>query len=166
MIKSIKIADYFINKYGSNGNITLMKLIKLVYIAHGWHLGLTGEPLLGENAEAWKYGPVIPSVYHCYKHNGSNPIKECVNDFEAEDYFAPLYEGSKNELLDKIWEVYGNYSGIDLSEMTHQEGTPWYKTLNDEEGFTQQISDFLIKDYYSGLSETNREEAVTSKKEI
>ncbi|MCC7437458.1 MAG: DUF4065 domain-containing protein [Armatimonadetes bacterium] len=43
--------------------LTPMKLLKLVYIAHGWHLGIMGKPLISDEVQAWKYGPVIPKLY-------------------------------------------------------------------------------------------------------
>ena len=46
-----QIADYFLSKHSVDGNITPMKLIKLVYIAHGWHLGITDTALIDENPE-------------------------------------------------------------------------------------------------------------------
>ena len=75
MYNPIIIANYFLSKYGVDYNITPMKLVKLVYIAHGWHLGITNNALIDENPEAWKYGPVIPRVYHTFKKFGKNPVK-------------------------------------------------------------------------------------------
>ncbi len=50
------VANYFLKKAAAEG-VTLdpMKLQKLVYIAHGWHLGLLGAPLLRSPIEAWTY---------------------------------------------------------------------------------------------------------------
>jgi len=46
---TLAVANYLIGKAHSEGDrITVMKLLKLVYIAHGWSLGLTGKPLIGE----------------------------------------------------------------------------------------------------------------------
>jgi uncharacterized phage-associated protein len=53
-----------------------MKLQKLVYITHGWHLAVTGEPLIEEVVYAWPYGPVIPPLYHQLKGCGARPIAE------------------------------------------------------------------------------------------
>jgi len=44
-----------------------MKLQKLVYYAHGWHLALNNEPLIDEQVECWQYGPVISSLFHEFK---------------------------------------------------------------------------------------------------
>lgn len=61
---------------GENKTLTPMQLIKLVYLAHCWMLALYSRPLIEEPIEAWKYGPVIPVLYHDIKHYGSNPVKE------------------------------------------------------------------------------------------
>ena len=37
-----------------------MHAIKLVYLCHGWMLGIYGRSLIGEPVEAWRYGPVVP----------------------------------------------------------------------------------------------------------
>ena len=44
-----------------------MKVQKLIYYAHGWHLALTGKPLLDRSVEAWQYGPVLPDVYRAFQ---------------------------------------------------------------------------------------------------
>jgi len=68
MENSLAVANYFITKANDEGTeLTPMKLIKLVYIAHGWHLGLKNESLIDEGVQAWKYGPVIKSVYDEFK---------------------------------------------------------------------------------------------------
>ena len=43
--------------------MTQMKLHKLTYIAHGWHLAIFGEPLVADAAEAWDNGPVFPLMW-------------------------------------------------------------------------------------------------------
>jgi uncharacterized phage-associated protein len=52
-----------------------MKLIKTVFIAHGFYLASKDKPLVNEFVQAWKYGPVIDSVYHEFKGLGHKPIK-------------------------------------------------------------------------------------------
>ena len=125
MYNPIDISNYFVHKYGAPENdITPMKLVKLVYIAYGWHLGITGKELFSENIEAWKYGPVIPSIYNHYKKWGRNPIGK-IKDFSD---FLP---NDVKSFLDKIWDEYGKYDAIQLSSMTHQKGSPWYIIWND-----------------------------------
>ena len=34
-----------------------------------------------------------------------------------------------DQLLDRVWEQYRDFSGVDLSRMTHQPGSPWAAAL-------------------------------------
>ena len=54
--------------------LTPMQLMKLVYIAYGWYLAMHNARLFDDRIEAWKYGPVIPNLYHATKHFGGNII--------------------------------------------------------------------------------------------
>ena len=54
---------------------TPLQLLKLVYIAHGWMLGLRQKPLIRDRIEAWKYGPVIPALYHDLKRYGADFVQ-------------------------------------------------------------------------------------------
>jgi uncharacterized phage-associated protein len=134
------VANYFVDKARSEGrSLDPMQIQKLVYYAHGWHLALTGRPLIREKVEAWAYGPVISELFQVFKRWGSGPIhdpapapsswkltvlggqpasldREATNDEE-------LIEAKR--VLDRVWEVYGRFSAIKLSEMTHQSDSPW-----------------------------------------
>src|SRR5947209_3400405 len=69
------IANYFLDLAEAEAkSLTPMKLQKLVYYAHGWHLALTGRPLLDEEIQAWSFGPVIRSLYNEFREFGAEPI--------------------------------------------------------------------------------------------
>jgi uncharacterized phage-associated protein len=139
-----------------------MKLVKLVYISHGWYLGLMEQPLIDENPEAWQYGPVIPTVYHYFKNFGGSPITS--KDFESNpDEILP---SEIQKFLNKIWEIYGKYSALQLSAKTHEPNTPWHiswnrmkERQNGINGFgiySHQIPDNLIKEYYQKKFNMNK----------
>lgn len=139
-----RIANYFIGK--SNYDVTPMKLLKLVYIAHGWCLAITDSPLIDEPVEAWKYGPVIRDLYDSFKHYGDKPITERAQYSYEEEDISQEYK----KFLDKIWEMYGEYTGVQLSNLTHEKDTPWDKIWNQDgvrTGF-YKIDDKIIKNYY------------------
>ncbi|MFT3991831.1 MAG: DUF4065 domain-containing protein [Luteolibacter sp.] len=144
------VANYFLHKSEESGRpITPMQMVKLAYIAHGWYLGLTGKPLFAERAEAWKYGPVIPPLYHAYKVYGNSPIAPS----------AKLFGGDPSDelklFLDRVWNVYSVYSGPELSAMTHQRNTPWWQVWHDHGGSLKRgavIPDDLIKRHYEELA--------------
>lgn len=150
-VNALAVANYFIRRSIDSGTIlTPMKLIKLVYIAHGWHLGITNKPLLPEGIEAWQYGPVVPSIYNEFKKYGKEPVTEMFYDYNSKTYPFPT-DGEIVTFLDKIWNVYGKYDGLQLSALTHQKDTPWYITWNQLGGRSSRavmISDDLIKQHY------------------
>ena len=83
---ALEIADEFIRRSGNTK--TNMQIQKMVYIAHGYMLGAYGRPLISENVEAWKWGPVIPSLYRRFKKYGSDLITSKPGrrpDFDAEE---------------------------------------------------------------------------------
>ena len=63
------VASYFVELADERGAgpFTPMQLLKLTYIAHGYSLGLQSTPLIENKVEAWKFGPVIPDLYHSIK---------------------------------------------------------------------------------------------------
>jgi uncharacterized phage-associated protein len=141
-----------------------MNLQKLVYFAHGWYLALYDKPLLDEKIEAWPYGPVVPSLYHEFKSFGCKNIRQHATDVCLDDDFeivTPKIQNNKplKSFLDKIWEVYGDYSAIQLSNMTHEDGTPWAITWG-QLGVPKNtdIDDNVIKDYFVRLSEDDDNE--------
>jgi uncharacterized phage-associated protein len=153
MEKALAVANYFIKKSLETGiPLTPMHVIKLTYIAHGWHLGFTNEPLLNEAVEAWKYGPVIPSIYHTFKKYGSQRITKLENEVDIESspmtICQPLTTGEREtDLLDKVFNVYGKYSALQLSALTHQDNTPWDITFKTK-GEGALIPNDTIEQHY------------------
>jgi uncharacterized phage-associated protein len=137
MESPLAVANYFITKSTITGKpVTLLQRIKLVYLSHAWHLGLTdGTPLLNEPIVAWQYGPVVESVYKDFKAYKSNPINQEATYFlNGKNLPYTLQDASLTTLLDKIWDIYQDWSGIDLSALTHQANTPWDMTWNKQNG--------------------------------
>ena len=144
----ITIANYFLEKSFEEGVIiTPMKLLKMVYIANGWFLGYENKPLINEVAQAWKYGPVIVSVYNTFKAYGGDMIDQMympTNELKQE-YQNLIEDVYTTSFLDKVWEAYKDFDGLQLSELTHQEDTPWSKIYN---GLNTIIPNETIREHY------------------
>jgi uncharacterized phage-associated protein len=162
MYNPITISNFFIQEYGGENEITPMRLVKLVYLSHGWYLGLTGDALIDQNPEAWQYGPVIPSVYHHYKHYRSSPIKN------SNHFINPCDEINQTDqkFLRSVWDTYQGHSALDLSALTHQVNTPWFITWNNLSHNSsalginnKQIPDNLIKKHYQEKIELLKKES-------
>ena len=152
MYNCFDIADYFLKKAEEEGQgIDPMKLLKLTYIAHGYNLGFFDKPLFSNQVQAWKYGTVIPDLYHVIKRFGEGYVnKEVVNLYKEKDV-----KDDQKKLLDFVWNAYKPYSGLDLSDLTHQKGTPWDLTPKTHNSV---ISEVTIKKYYKSLIAEKREQ--------
>lgn len=133
---ALSVANYFIElAQKEKTTITQLGLMKRVYIAHGFSLALLGRSLLDErfdDVQAWKYGPVIPSVYHSFKSFKSNPITEKSIIMEWDDkkneakYVTPeLTDKEAKTIVEMVWGRYKEYSDSQMVALTHKEGTPW-----------------------------------------
>lgn len=142
------------------GQVDQMKLQKLVYISHGWNLAINGQPLINDDIQAWQYGPVIPNLYHEFKNCGRNSITDYATELEVVTdnlsfSFKPpkVDEGDIKtiELVRKIWEVYGGFTGPQLSNLTHMPDTPWDKIYRSTP--KGSIPNHLIQEHFVGLSQ-------------
>ena len=126
-----------------------MKVNKLIFFAHGWHLGVLGTPLFDENVEAWKWGTVIPSVYHKLKFFGGMRIPHNYSDGLPKLDINELDQNTKN-VLEGVWAGYKNDDALYLSALTHAEGSPWYDTWNKGGKFKRHvvIPNERIETYY------------------
>jgi uncharacterized phage-associated protein len=155
------IANKFLElSRNENLDITQMKLQKLVYISHGFCLAILNKPLISDDIQAWQYGPIIPELYNEFKPFGKSPIKSLATNMYVDDDLeiikTPVYinknDNEINDLLETIWEKYKRYNGIQLSNMTHQDNTPWHQTYKN--GIpNQNIKNDVIKRYYISLIE-------------
>lgn len=125
------VANFFLVR--SAGVLTQMTLHKYIYLAHGWHLGLYGRPLIDEFLIAADWGPIAPSVFMEFRDIGARPIDRLAMDLDPETLyvFTPLIESSKKQplaFLERIWEVYRERSGAQLSAIAKGPLSPWAQT--------------------------------------
>ena len=132
MHKSAYVANSFLYKAKSEGvnNMDQLKVQKLVYCLHGWHLAVYGTPAVGEFFEAWKFGPVLSSLYDQFKMYGSGNIDSfavALDPISGEPkalYIGDLHPNF-HSILEPVWNRYKHLTGLQLSALTHAPGTPW-----------------------------------------
>ena len=130
--RAMAVANWFIERSEQDPtqpNCDPMKLNKLAFYAHGWYLGITGSELFPEDVEAWPHGPVVRDLYVEFKEFGRHPITRLGKRLELKNgvpsFVIPEHDGTLKPFFEKIWSVYGNRTGIQLSNMTHKKGEPW-----------------------------------------
>lgn len=104
----------------SNWSLSNLKLQKLIYIAHLFHLGKTGEPLIQEHFEAWEYGPVQPDLYHTAKIYGSSPVKSLFHKTKNIDD-----DSLEAKYLDEAYKQLSHHSSGWLVAVTHSDKGAW-----------------------------------------
>ncbi len=135
-------------------DLTPMKLNKLAFLCQAWNLAFNDRVIFTDDIEAWKYGPVVPSIYQDYKYFGDKAIG--ISDNINSKNVYNLIPESVLSTLNYVMDNYGKgYSGPNLSTITHKKGSPWDKTYHN--GLKNKIiKPELIKEYYKQLKNENR----------
>src|ERR1700733_12725327 len=117
--------------------LTHISLYKILYFAHGWYLSETNRPLIKQEFEAWKHGPVVKVVRDEFQYYEKKPI---TNHAQKLDIFigkrVPINSTiNQNDLvfIKNIYDAYHIYDAWKLSEMTHEPGSPWERLWQSEE---------------------------------
>ena len=148
------IIRYTWTKKSPYNEICLLKLMKLCYITLGNYLAVKEDDFFEDEVYAWKYGPVIYSIWHEFKgfflyneitcwggHGESFRIKN--EDRKDKDTF--LWK-----LVRDVCDKYKDVNPNGMVELTHGKGTPWYdhkvELLNGERNII--IKKEEIRKYY------------------
>lgn len=144
MLTCFDVAEYFLSlaEEDVGDSISNLKLQKLVYYAQGFSLVILKGPLFPESIEAWTHGPVVPELYHRYKEYGSDGIPK------PEKIDFSKYNQEVKDLLNEVWEVYGQFSAWKLRNMSHAT-MPW---INYQD---QVIPPEVMREYFSTLVDGN-----------
>ncbi len=157
---SLAIANEFLRRaHLERRVITHMHLQKLVYLAHGWGLAVTGKPLIEDKFEAWDYGPVIRKLYDSLRYYGSGPVQRLIRTgedvsfgaFNGPDVLANI-SADESAIIDRVWDQYKSFEAFQLSALTHADNSPWQLTYANGVGKSRVLNDNLIWDYFADLA--------------
>lgn len=130
---------------GNDGKISSMKLQKLCYYIQSWFYVKNRKPFFPHDYQAWRMGPVSPTLYKFHK----GLIDVSVRDLAQNDS-SKICDADK-KFIDKVLNVYGRYTGLQLSNMTHSQD-PWIearKGFSPNDPSQEIISLKSIYNYYS-----------------
>ena len=152
-VPSVVVANYFIKKSVEEAfYMTQQKLLKLVYISHGWHLAMRDKSLISDTVEAWKYGPIIPELLKYTKRESGPRFEEEIRSIKIVwDFPIDL------DFLSHIWDIYKKYSGPELGALTcgwKNHGMPWreiYSEVGGEERSGSIIPNDVIVKYFKKM---------------
>ena len=137
-----QIANHIIEVAEDHGNhsLDIMTLLKLAYFAHGRCLARHEQALVTDSVEAWKYGPVIPSIYFGFRPHG-------VDNVEQLRIIPEEIGDNGKKVIRNVYRHYRNYSGGKLSGITHKRDGPWYRIYHSL-GEGSVIPNELIREYF------------------
>ena len=109
-MKAIDISSFFIAK-----GVTPLKLQKLLFYSQVWYFIKHGRLLFNDEIQAWVLGPVVPNVWQNFKFIRRGDV---INKRHIQK------EITNNQVvnhLNEVWGIYGNYTGLELVDLTHDE---------------------------------------------
>ena len=141
------IANIFVQKYENDRKrLTMMGLLPLVYFAHGWTLGYTGNPLIKHDVWALKFGPVVRDVLDSYGGDGYIIPGESWDENKNPHKAYPTKE--EMEIIDSVYHDYSKYDSWQLQAITKRPFSPWVKARG---GVDTIIKNSYIKEHYEFL---------------
>ncbi len=138
------IATYILQQ---RGEMSAMKLQKLIYYSQAWSLVWDDAPLFPEQIEAWANGPVVPALYE--RHRGLFQVS--ARTFAAVSCTEPSTE--QTDTIATVLASYGDKSAQWLSDQTHSDA-PWQDArvgLSDNERGSNIITLEAMAEYYGAL---------------
>ena len=123
--------------FNKKQTVTHLKLQKLVFLAHGYYLGMSKRPLINENFETWDYGPVCRGIYQEFRDTGGEPINRLATELDWDsgaEIPVPVPEDDKrfDRIADFVVQTYGDVSAFALCELSHKEGWAWDQTRKED----------------------------------
>lgn len=137
------VAKFILKKHGE---MSAMKLQKLVYYCQAWSLVWDDRPLFKERIKAWANGPVVPQLYQAHKGRFQVDPSHIAGDPEVLD-------ASAKGTIAGVLKFYGDKPAQWLSDLTHKE-RPWKKARGsrgpDDTG-GDEITHEAMAEYYGSL---------------
>ena len=122
-IDSELLTEYILAKYG---NMSHLKLQKLLYYVQAFHLAYFSSPLIDDDFEAWLHGPVSKKIFDKVKD-----FSLLYNDIEFKgdrdkiiDAITHQLTSDQITLIDDVLVEYSTKTGQQLENLTHSED-PW-----------------------------------------
>jgi uncharacterized phage-associated protein len=146
---SEEVAKEFVRLAAASGScLDQMQLQKLVYIAHGWCLAVTGQPLTGDRPEAWEFGPVYARLARVLRSLGTTAVTLELFSFGS----TSDLEAFEMDLIVMTWRDFGVLEAPQLAILTQGAGTPWKSIYANGAGEGRDIPHRLVADQFCELA--------------
>jgi uncharacterized phage-associated protein len=159
---STEIANELIRMAAASGRpLNQLQLQELVYIAHGWCLALTGQPLTGDRPEALEHGPEYRRLAQAFERSGTDPVTREIEivkpdqiQSETESILQDARVLSRQEIaiLERTYAEYASLEVSRLATITRAEGTPWHTVFAEGAGKRRDIAHGMIRAQFAEIA--------------
>lgn len=140
----IQDSYYLINLFHNEGKkITQLHVQKLMFLFEAYYMNaMETDSLYDCGYKAWNFGPVAPQLYKRYKDCGKEDIVLTINEIKLGDDISE----EKKEIMRKLYEIFSDFTAIELVSFTHSKGSPW-RNVWDKNPYGD-ISKIEIKEWF------------------
>lgn len=122
--------------HNEHRTVTQIHIQKLMFLFEAYYMNkYQTDKLYDCDYKAWDFGPVTIPLYKHFKKYGKDDIKLTNEEIEKGNEI----DEKKKESLREIYEVFKEYSAMQLVNFTHAEGSPW------KEAWTEQKYSIISK---------------------
>lgn len=106
---ALSVANHFIGlAIADNRRMDFPQLQAMLYLSHGWHLALTGRPLVNEPFYVWRgswyRGPMLGTTYVEFNRYGAiGPIPGLVPGYSLHQADE---RGYAKRIMSRVWKLY------------------------------------------------------------
>ena len=128
------------------GEVSAMKLQKICFYVQSWYIAKYNRALFKHDFQAWKYGPVSPTLYEYHAKKATVSLSN--TNIPGNDQNIP--EDDK-EFIKAVVSIYGRFTGLQLSELSHSQD-PWKNArrgIPESSPSNNEITIESIRDYFS-----------------
>lgn len=119
-------------------DLDVLKLNRLLFIAYGIGYKELKRSIFNDRIEAWKYGPIIPAVYHHFSHFHLKPVQATAFEY---DFFKNKFQTYNIDKKDTVLrsfliDIYNKYNDDSKFSLIHHiwsEDSPWAKAYKGKE---------------------------------
>lgn len=126
--------------------VSAMKLQKICFYAQSWYIAKYNHPLFKHDFQAWKYGPVSPALYEYHAKKATVSLNNTIIPGNVQN----IAESDK-EFIKAVVSIYGRFTGLQLSELSHSQD-PWKNArrgIPEGSPSNNEITVESIRDYFS-----------------
>lgn len=130
----------------THGTMSAVRLQKLLYYSHAWHLVSQDAPLFDDTIKAYEHGPVVGQVWNSHRGKAQVGVEHVASECRS------ALSDDEREVIDAVVAAFDDVSSWGIVDVVHDED-PWLEAFAcKQSGKSDRISDRAIKDYYSRLS--------------